>query len=392
MKKRLVTIILIVCSACLLWASDYRFLLGRMDFHPDIAYGLVPAYVDSGLAYDAFQFQPDDTTELNLWLGGGFLQRTLWQNALGQVMAPGNTDSIAVAPYTYDVALALWKLGFKQGFGHSQLTGKDLFWISLDYDGRFEANLPAFNPTVRIPGEVRTDFFAAVTDGVAYPDLAGNHLFLSTALSFTAGFDLMVDQQVTQYGLAGDVKLSYAPRFLNGALGGQSDYVSVVANLVGAYPLYHLTGDDGLNVLSLTLVDRLRVSFTGGADVPVFVQGQNSLGSLVRGFTWATYNTSFTAVNNLDIRLAAPEPFWDGVFPRLNFFFDAGLHAGKHFNSTSDSNGLLASTGVQLTLCLWDYLDFGYYLAYLVNGIAYREETVSAGTRVVSGVLFYLAF
>jgi hypothetical protein len=28
---------------------------------------------------------------------------------------------------------------------------------------------------------------------------SGNHLFLSTALSFTAGFDLMVDQQVTQY-------------------------------------------------------------------------------------------------------------------------------------------------------------------------------------------------
>ena len=128
-----------------------------------------------------------------------------------------------------------------------------------------------------------------------------------------------------------------------------------------------------------------------------------SLGRNVRGFNTNSFNTNFTVVNNLDIRLAGPEPVMDGIFPRLNIFFDMGWHAGNYFNTghngisaktasaMAEKYGLerfLCSTGFQLEMCFFDFIDLGFQLAYLINGANPRNP----GSSFITGATFFLDF
>lgn len=390
MKRIIILATLLFLVAFSIGASSFHFILDPLEFHPDIAGGYVPTFITAGFERRTFHENTGDQTVLRFIGGGGYGQRTVWQDAAGSVMIPGNP---AVTPYTYDVVQLLWNLGISRGFGEFEITQEDAVSLYLNYEGRFESAVPTFNTTAVLTGEKRGDFFNELAAGTVYPELAGNRQFLSTAIAAGFTVDMMVDQQVTQYGVSTDVSLRWAPSFLNNALDGRADYLEFAVNAIGAYPVYHLSNEANLNILSLTLVDRLRFSYVLGNAVPVFVQGRNALGSLIRGFAWSTFNTELTLANNFDIRVAAPEPFWDGIFPRLNMFFDAGYYSGRHFNSTDSSSGFIASTGAEVTLSVFDYLDFGYYLAYLINGMNYRAELDSDPVnQIIAGAMFFLRF
>ena len=117
-----------------------------------------------------------------------------------------------------------------------------------------------------------------------------------------------------------------------------------------------------------TLVDRFNVNWTSGDKVPVYAQKQGSLGRKVRGYASYSYNSELTIVNNLDLRFTSPALGVDGLYIRLNLFFDMGYGAGHFYNSEFRQNKFIASTGAQISFTIFDFIDLGYQLAYLIGG------------------------
>ena len=139
-------------------------------------------------------------------------------------------------------------------------------------------------------------------DGAIYPDLRGDGQHLGTLFSFDVMLDMMDDQAMYSNGLLANVSAEWAPLVLNSALDGVADYYSLTFNVVGAYTPYSFV-EDGQHWFSLTLVDRFNVNWTDGEEVPVYAQGPVSLGRKVRGYNTWTYNTQFTAVNDVISKL-----------------------------------------------------------------------------------------
>jgi hypothetical protein len=380
MKKGLIAAILALMVGFSASAADFSYLFGDLGQHADIGGGLVPTFVTMGTTYTGLELFPEQKTEVVLLAGGGYTQRRVWQD-------PVSTLFDSTKSYTFDTFQLVWNAYLEQGFGVFEATESDLLTAYIGYEGRYEANVDPFSATPIIAGEKRTNVFADLTNGLVYPDLKGNHMFLSNVLVAGVRFDAMQEILGPQTGFVGDLSLRFSPRFLNSILDGEADYLATTLNVVGTYPVYAMKDEEGLNFLSVTLVNRINVDYVFGSQVPVFAQEEVSLGRKVRGFAPLTYNTRFSLVNNFDVRINGPEPILAGVFPQLTFFLDMGVHAGKYFNSTGKAANFIASTGAQFTINILDSVDFGYYVAYLLQGQNYYESKT-----VVSGAVLQVAF
>ena len=146
--------------------------------------------------------------------------------------------------------------------------------------------------------------------------------------------------------------------------------------------------ENGKDMFTITLVDRGNVNWTDGSMVPVWAQGPVSLGRKVRGFNTWTYNTQFTAVNIFDVRFAGPNLGVKGIFPSVILFYDIGYGCGKYFNTQISEGNFLMSTGVQVTVSFFDFIDLGYQVAYLFSGEKFSEGT----KKVVASFTFFLDF
>ena len=74
-----------------------------------------------------------------------------------------------------------------------------------------------------------------------------------------------------------------------------------------------------------------------------------------------------------------------------------GYHAGNYFNTNhnaknmADELGLkqfLCSTGIQLEMCFFDFIDLGFQVSYLITGDNMRKP----GERFITGATFFLDF
>jgi hypothetical protein len=391
MGKRILALLFTwVVIATTIGASSFQFIPGKLEAHSEFADGAIPTFFTMGVEYTGLEFIPEQTTKIIFNGGGGYTLRRLWQDNAGNVMEPGvGTDDLDVLPYVYDQTHILWNLYLSQGFFHSDVSGTDLVSAYAGYEGRFESNMETLFSATRFATEQRDFVTFDILDGTTYPDLGGNQRFLSTVLAAGLRFNMMNDQVVSQLGVSTDLSVRYAPAILNN---DQADYFAATLNIIGAFPLYSMKNDESLNVLSLTVVDRLRVDYLTGDTVPVFAQEAAALGGKVRGFSPLTYNTEFSVVNNLDLRFCGPEPFVAGVCPRFILFYDLGYHAGQYFNSNTSGSHVISSLGVQFTVTLFDMFDLGYYVSYLAQGKNFLEEAMQADTKVVAGVVLSLAF
>lgn len=386
MKRKLIALLLVM-SAVLsgLAASDVEFVFGGLDQHAEVIGGFLPTFLKAGAGYNGASIIEGNKTQISFLAGGGYSQRKVWQN-------PEDGDVIYENPVVYDTIRAEWELGLAQGFGQSLVPGKDLVTFSLAYIGRYEKNVDSFKE-----GETRDNngdwrissldgYIGKDYQGAIYPDLRGNREHLGT--SFSAGLlvDLMDSQKMYDNGFEASVEALWAPLALNKALDGVADYYSLTFNAVGAWAPF-ISVENGRHWFSLTFIDRVNVNWTDGDEVPVYAQYDVSLGRKVRGFTSWTYNTQFTAVNNFDIRLAGPSVA--GIFPRINLFFDIGYGCGNYFNTETEGDNLLMSTGVQFTVSFFDFIDLGYQVAYLFKG----DNFVSGPEANVTGrFTFFLDF
>ncbi len=401
MKKALVVVLVLVLAVCSVFAGDFKFLFTELDQHPEILAGFLPTLTTIGVGYDGLDLIEGDLTQLQVTLGGGYTQRALFQD-------PATGEPLVDDQLLYDTIQMRWNLKFLQGFGDSWVPGKDLVTVYAGYEGRAEKGVNSM-----VLGEERRrgksgktaipsldSWFGTTLEGnLIYPDLADDYSAFMTNFYAGAKLNLMDDKMVSNEGATAEIKLQFAPGFIKDG----ASYYSVTLNGVAGTTLFEISSKKGRNLFSVVAIDRVNVNWTDGDQVPVYASMPVSLGRKVRGFNTNSFNTNFTVVNNLDIRLAGPEPVIDGIFPRLNLFFDMGWHAGNYFNTghngvdaasasaMAEKYGLerfLCSTGFQLEMCFFDFIDLGFQLAYLINGANPRNPDSS----FITGATFFLDF
>ncbi|AEC02694.1 hypothetical protein [Parasphaerochaeta coccoides] len=396
-KKIIVGIVLLTVVLSGLYASDFHFVFGDLDQHPEIVGGFLPSYFNSGAGYTGLSLNEGDVTEFQFLAGAGYIQNKLWQSDVN-----GTHGYLLDSPLTYDVLRFDWNLRFRQGFGTSWVPDTDLITAYVSYNGRFEDSRDSIvkgkdrkmwgtdSPVLSIGNALdQLDNPYDIYEYLTPDETTGKRSHLGTSFSIGATLNMMDERKLNQDGLLVKVQLDWAPRALNSALSGVADYYSAYINAVAGKTLYSLyDGDD--HVFSITLVDRANVAWIDGKVVPAYAQRPFSLGRKVRGFTTASYNRQFTAVNNFDIRLSGPEPVIAGIFPRVNIFFDAGIAAGNTLHTNrGGAADFLASTGAQVTVSFFDFIDLGYQVAYLIKGDNYVNGSDS---RIATSVTFFLDF
>ena len=384
-KKIMVTAVVLLLAVTSVFAAPLRFVFGDLGQHPEILMGFLPSYLLAGAGYRPVELIEGDVTEIQLLAGLGYNQRKVWQDCL-------SGEVVKKDPIVYDVLETDWILRFVQGFGDSSVAGKDLLTITAGYEGKLEFALDSM-----VKGQTRNnggsfeikslDDRIGTYDGDIYPDLRGNRTALGSVLALQLKYDEMDDRMTTTDGFVAKADLKWAPSFLNGALDGKADYYSLTLNAVAAKTVFAYS-ENGKDMFTITLVDRGNVNWTDGSMVPVWAQGPVSLGRKVRGFNTWTYNTQFTAVNNFDVRFAGPNLGVKGIFPRVNLFYDIGYGCGKYFNTQISEGNFLMSTGVQVTVSFFDFIDLGYQVAYLFSGEKFSEGT----KKVVGRFTFVLDF
>jgi hypothetical protein len=396
MKKALLVVLLICVAFTSVLAGDLKYLFTDLDQHVEILNGFLPTLLGMGASFEGLALVEDQLTQLQAYAAGGYTQRKAYQNPLdGSVLSQ---DFLV-----FDLWQARLTLKFLQGFGgKSEISSKDLLTAYAGYEGRWEmpvdsmvAGLQRLNgimvtvPTIDLWTADSQAAAGSVRNSAIYPELAAPSIFAST---FFGGLKLnmMQDDGVTSNGLSVDLSLKATfPAISTNSL----SFWSANLNVVGGYTIFQLQslGKDPQNIFSVVAVDRFCVNYTDGDAVPAFIQGSVSLGRKVRGFNSNTYNTNFTVVNNLDIRLSGPDrmlSFLDGIFPRINLFFDMGFNSGKLFNCNVENSYFLCSTGVQVTVSFMDFIDLGLQCAYLIKG----TNLVNPDSNIQMGATFFLDF
>lgn len=406
MKKVLAFAAIVLIAVSCVFAGDVKFVLGELAQHPEVLFGFCPTLTTVGASYEGLELVEGSLTQLQVIAGGGYAQLVLFQD-------PSTGEPLLYDQGIYDSIQFRWNLKMLQGFGDSWVEGKDLVTVYVGYEGRFEKNIDSMavgkerklgyadaglatlgNGKIKELGTWFSDHGTTRQSNLIYPDLAGGDTSFMNNLYVGARLNGMDDRMVSNEGVLAELKLQFAPGFLN----RKASYYSVTLNAVAGTTLYELKdAATGRNSFSIVVLDRVNLNWTDGSKVPVYAQQPVSLGRKVRGFNTGSYNTNFTVVNNFDIRFAGPEPFIDGVFPRANLFFDMGYYAGEYLNteisasSMAEKYGLerfLCSTGVQLEMSFFDMFDLGLQVAYLVKGSNLRDP----GSRVITGATFFLDF
>ncbi len=389
MNKRIITILVVLAlGLSLLSAAPFRFVFGDLGQHAEIIGGFLPSYFMGGVGYSGLSFHEGDKTELQLLLGAGYNQRKLWQD-------PYSGEVLSYNPIVYDVIDADWALRLAQGFGDSPAGDKDFLTITLGYEGQYEKAVDSI-----ATGKLRSNGgFCYVESlkgygvgegysGTIHPELSGDGQFLGTQISLSFRLDGMSDTIHENDGYLVKAAVKWGPKALNSTLNGYADYLALSTDFINAITLFSLDeGDDAL--FSVVLIDRLNLSYVLGDAIPAFIEGPNSLGRKVRGFNTYTYNTAFSVVNNLDLRFAGPFIGLEGLAPRVNLFFDLGYGCGSIKNVEIEESNLLSSAGIQATATIFDFIDLGYQLAYLIKGNNYVHGPES---RLIGSVTFFLDF
>ncbi len=406
LKKALVIALLLVVALGSVFAGDFKFLFTELDQHTEILSGFLPTLTAFGASYEGFEFVPGNLTQLQATIGGGYTQRVIFQN-------PKTGEPLISYQGIYDCIQVRWNLKLLQGFGASWVEGKDLVTVYAGYEGRYEANTNSMvvgqkrfrgyedeaSKTKGVTEIVSLDdwfthFGTTNAESSIYPDLSNDYKAFMNNFYLGVKLNGMDDKMVTSDGFLAELKLQFAPSFLNKS----ASYYSITLNAVGSKTLFEMKAvDSPNNVFSIVIIDRVNANWTDGSKVPVYAQMPVSLGRKVRGFNTNSYNTNFTVVNNLDIRFAGPEPFMDGIFPRLNLFFDVGYYAGDYFNTElsaktqAEEKGLeriLCSAGAQMEISFFDFIDLGFQVSYLINGNNLRNPD----QRIITGATFFLDF
>lgn len=383
MKKIFVLLFALILCVFPSFAGNFKFVFADLNQHPEILAGFLPTYIMLGAGYED-EFLEGNTTEIDLLVGGGYVQRKVFQNPeTGEV--PENEDEIRAWResgkfLTYDVIQTDYQIRTYQGFLDDLLT------LRFDIAMKYEINRDSFKSGKN--GSV-SSFLGSNYSGKIYPDLAGDAHAFTTAFNLRLTLNMMEDTLFENDGIEVYAEAKWAPYFLyHGITDGFADYYSLTLNAVFAKTLWSVETDVNKWV-SFVLIDRFNVNWTSGKHVPISAQGPVSLGRKVRGYSTYSYNSEFTLVNNLDLRVAGPALGIASIMPRINIFLDLGYGSGDYFNTDLSASNFLGSVGAQFTLSFFDMIDLGYQIAYIFTGEKYTDKELDNFTTTFT---FFLDF
>lgn len=398
MKRFLVILLVALVALSAVPADEFSFLFTELDQHVEILAGFLPTLVTIGESYNGLDLMEGNLTQLQATFGGGYTQRKTYQDPTSGAPLSGDF-------FVFDAIQTRWNLKFLQGFGDSWVPGKDLVTAYAGYEGRWEKYVDSMvsgqmrnNGVADLSNPVKTQYpvptFANWKGGLlaaspVYSELGNDRTMTATILYAGLRLNGMEDTGVTCDGVLADLNLKYAPKGLSS---DNLSFHSATLNIVASKTLWQKRFSDGSNAFSIVIIDRANINWTDGSQVPVFAQGPVSLGRKVRGFNTYSFNTQFSTVNNLDIRFSGPDrmlSFLNGIFPRLNLFFDCGYHSGNYFNSDVEGSHFLASAGAQLEMSFWDFIDLGIQAAYVLSP---TKNSVTPWTNLIMGATFFLDF
>ncbi len=379
MKKRilLIFIIAIVLVSPLL-AKKIEPVIGGVKMYPDFWKGPTPSYLEGGIAYNFGPVVNDRDTRLIAVIGGGYIQREQYRTFDGLKIDPLSSPNSVI----YDVATVLWKLGYSQEFLSSEYSDDALLTTTVAYEGRWEKAFDPYDSTKHpsVLGSL----------GNGYSEASGaDHMFLSNAILADLVLNMHKDTGTYQQGFWGKLETVISPNFLNSALSGSANFGSIRLDLVGSYTPYQLRSEKGLNYFSVTLIDRLSSQIVIGNKVPsYFIGSKSTMGSKVRGYEEASYNSKLSFVNNLEIRLNGPDMGIKNLFPRLIIFNDLGFGTLGYTSNEDTGSSFIGSVGAALTISIFDAFDIGYQVAYTFGDSKYKNPT----NKLYHGLVMGLAF
>jgi len=342
------------------------FALGVIDTS-DILSGMVPTYLQAGIAYHGIELIDGNNTTLKVLLGGARTAYTLWTDA--------NGNPISTVPSDLDLLkFAFWQLG---------LTTRLDQELMVNFDAYAEWNIVGALPIENSGGFVSTIIDSGTP--TAYPDKNG---MLSNILKIGLLYDT-VQKGHMKTGIAADISFSAAPSLLLNELVGKTDFYQANLTMEGYFPLYTIPmeGTNENQWLSLYIADRIQADYLWGSAVPQLFQEYPSLGKKMRGFEANSLGVNLTAVNNFELRASGPELILFDMsfgYPRLNLFADLGYCGGNYYNTETTESKIAASVGVEAAVNIFNFLNVGYRYGFILAG-----ENI-AGTLSVGEMFLFL--
>jgi hypothetical protein len=331
--------------------STVSFALGTVDIS-DILSGMVPTYLQAGIAYDGIELIDGNKTTLKVLLGGARTSYTLWTDPVG--------DPLNVVPADLDMLkFAFWQADLKARLDQELMGNLDAY---------AEWNTVWALPIENSGGTVST-ILDSGTSAAAYPDKDG---MLAIILKIGVLYDTVQKGHMKE-GIEADLSFSAAPALLLNELIGKTDFYQANLTIEGFFPLYTIPmeGDAENQWLSLYIADRIQADYVWGSAVPQLFQNSPSLGRKMRGFEAASLGVNFTAVNNFEIRAAGPELILSGTsfgYPRIHIFTDLGYCQGNYYNTATFGDMIAASAGVEAAIDIFNFLDVGYRYGFILGG------------------------
>jgi hypothetical protein len=320
-------------------------------------WGIVPTGGDFSTLFNGFRILQGLDTIVENDFGTGYETDNYYRNPGGSpYWGPSGNGS----PVVYNRLEILEGLGVRQGILWDESRNRNLLEGFVFYRLHYDRNYPT-------PG---------VSQLVFNSELPDSNQILSN--SVIAGFSIStIDRDKvhkTRDGLYGEVSVQWGPSFFFNSI-GDADFYRLNTTLIGFRTLYAAPARGEMNALSVYVGDFISVDYAGGTSIPFYVS--ESTGGLnprattddwVRGFETGSYDTTFKAVNNFDIRVQGPAIMFPSVVPGVYAFTDEGFYNGFNGDPTNTAGGFLASVGAGGYLDFLDLANLTGYLAFPVYG------------------------
>ncbi|MBL7006081.1 MAG: hypothetical protein ISR78_03245 [Spirochaetia bacterium] len=343
------------------------FALGTIDIS-DVLSGMVPTYLQAGIAYHGIELIDGKKTTLKVLLGGARTAYTLWTDAVG--------DPLITTPADLDVLkFAFWQADIKAHL-EQELIG--------NLNAYAEWNTVWALPVENIGGTAST-ILDSGSSAAAYPDKDG---MVSNILKIGILYDTVHKGHMIE-GIETELSFTAAPALLLNELFGKTDFYQANLTIEGFLPLYTIPmdGEPENQWLSLYIADRIQADYIWGSAVPQLFQKYPSLGKKMRGFEANSLGVNLTAVNNFELRASGPElVLFDMSFgyPRINLFADTGYCGGFYYNTETAGTEFTASAGVEAAVDIFNFVDIGYRYGFILAG-----ENI-AGSSSFGELFFFL--
>jgi len=264
-------------------------------------------------------------------------------------------------------AMALWRIGVIQPIASTDEGQLEAF---LRYDGQLSHGL-----------DDREELLAVAAEQ-DHPDAEG--VFLNQLLTGASYYAIRIDSVTTaRSGADAELTVSWAPRGLANEVRGDTDATRLTVSARTFQRLYTAEPRDEMNVFTLYGAAHAIADYAFGERIPLEMRRtfggrwpRSGLGGTVRGYESGRYDSSFKVAGNAELRAVLPAVLRPDLLPGAVAYFDAGYYSGlPNAPDGPEQSGLLASTGLGLSVSLFDLATFVFY-----SHVALTEQTID-GTR-----------